>query len=198
MSVARLVLTRRSGQICRQYLVKLIRVYYLEDKAARQATVGQIYSLMSYTLTGADPLSDECSDGSGCCPDGDTCTSTGCCDGDEVQCGPGTCYNPSTEKCCPNGGYCSPGKDCCGYEYCYNPTTEICCSQGQGTCDLGDVCCTNECCPSDGSCASDGYCTANICYETSTYTTTSYATIYKTITEIATPEEEEEAPEFKW
>ena len=153
---------------------------------------------------------DPCADASGCCPSDTICTSAGCCPDGEEQCGSGNyCYDPTTSICCGDGSHCPLGETCigdgrccpsgqeaCGSLYCYDPNEEFCCSGGQGSCDLGLTCCDYECCTSEGSCGGDGFCSANVCTETSTYASTSYATFTATITEIATPDEEEEALEF--
>ncbi|KAF4474666.1 hypothetical protein FAGAP_12771 [Fusarium agapanthi] len=108
-----------------------------------------------------------CSSGLGCCPEGSTCISTGCCRGNNAkECGSGSCYDPSSQVCCSSGtaclksqacvsgGCCSRGETKCGSSGCYNPNT--CCKNG--SCLKGTTCCENECCRSVGYCGSDGYC----------------------------------------
>ena len=148
-------------------------------------------------------LLDSC--GAGCCPSGETCVTVGCCLSGEEQCGSANCYDPSTSICCEDSGLhcpksqscvgdgqcCDAGAQRCGTLYCYFPDTEICCSGGQGSCDKGQTCCEYECCTSAGTCGSDGFCSANVCYETSTYSSTSYSTSTATVTELTSPDEDE-------
>jgi uncharacterized membrane protein YgcG len=95
-------------------------------------------------------------------------------------------------------GFCCPsGKERCGSEYCYDPTSEQCCSSGQGSCPKSDSCCEYECCRSVATCAADGFCSASTCVETSTYSSTAYYAVHTvSVTQVAPPDGEEEAPEF--
>ncbi|KAF5236889.1 hypothetical protein FANTH_11062 [Fusarium anthophilum] len=53
-----------------------------------------------------------CSSGLGCCPEGSTCISTGCCRGNAKECGSGRCYDPSSQVCCSSGTACLKSQTC--------------------------------------------------------------------------------------
>ncbi|KAF4345830.1 platelet endothelial aggregation receptor 1 [Fusarium beomiforme] len=102
-----------------------------------------------------------CSSGLGCCPEGSTCVSNGCCRGSTKQCGAGRCYDPSSQICCSSGiaclksqtcvsgGCCSRGEAKCGSSGCYNPDTSVCCGGVGRNCPKGYDCMEGGgCCPS--------------------------------------------------
>ncbi|EXK33548.1 hypothetical protein FOMG_10817 [Fusarium oxysporum f. sp. melonis 26406] len=102
-----------------------------------------------------------CSSGLGCCPEGSTCVSSGCCRGNAKQCGAGRCYDPSSQICCSSGtaclkgqtcvsgGCCSSGETKCGSSGCYNPNTSVCCGGIGRNCPKGYDCMPGGgCCPS--------------------------------------------------